>query len=71
MDAFATPDEAPLRALTGRAMSEPRVPGKGNSQRTAVIQINDELIARHPNPSGTCRCLNDPCWHGRSQQSLS
>jgi len=48
MDAFATPDEAPLRALTGRAMSEPRVPRKGNSQGAAVIQINDERVTRDP-----------------------
>jgi hypothetical protein len=46
VDALATPDETPLRTLTGRAMSEPRVPGKRNSQGTTIIQINDERVAR-------------------------
>ena len=41
---MAAPDDAPSRAFLVRGMQQARIPGQGNGQAAAVIQINGKGV---------------------------
>ena len=47
MDAEAASDEPPLRSLSVAAVEKARIPDERNQQRSAVLELNGELILRH------------------------
>jgi hypothetical protein len=46
VDAFATPDQAPVPPLRRRAVGKTRVPGQGHAYGPAIDEIDDQSIFR-------------------------